>query len=417
MNDNAAQIENTLRDAFNGDVPDRLGIAVSGGGDSMALMYAASRFFGGAQTTLCAATVDHGLRPEAASEAEFVKSAAGTLGLAHNTLTCTVPTTSGNLQSNARDARYQLLSDWAVEQGIQTILLGHTADDQAETVLMRLGRSAGVDGLAAMSERQVRHGITYLRPLLTISRAELRAYLSEAGIEWIEDPSNLNEKFMRIRVRNALDTFEELGISVTALNDVAGSMQEARQALQWYTHQAAQDMATIHSGDVALDPSPFLDLPKDVARRLLIHSIRWVSGASYPPRRKPQEEVLQAVIDGEAATLSGCQILRHNNRIWICREYNAVKSLQAKPGQPWDRRWSVAGPDQRGITIRALGHDGLSQCPDWRETGRPRASLLATPSVWKGEAFVAAPLAGQQRGWQADLIEGDEEFYTAIISH
>lgn len=131
----------------------------------MALLSLLHRLSAAAGTHLEAVTVDHGLRPEAAEEAVFVARYAGTLGLRHETLRWRGWDGQGNLQNAAREARYRLMADWAERRGLPCVALGHTADDQAETVLMRLARRAGVDGLSAMAPRSDRHGITWLRPL------------------------------------------------------------------------------------------------------------------------------------------------------------------------------------------------------------------------------------------------------------
>lgn len=127
------------------------------------------------------------------------------LGVSHDVLVWTGWNGAGNLQDQARRARYGLLTDWAVRRGVSAIALGHTADDQAETLLMRLGRAAGVTGLAGMAARRDQGGIEVLRPMLSITRVRLRAYLSKGGKSWVEDPSNHDERFDRIRARHALD--------------------------------------------------------------------------------------------------------------------------------------------------------------------------------------------------------------------
>ena len=397
--------------------PARLGVAVSGGGDSVALLHILSRCFDPGTVELHAATVDHGLRQEAADEARAVAALAEILDVPHSVLTWRDWDGAGNLQDQARRARYRLLGDWARARGIEQVALGHTADDQAETVLMRLARSSGVTGLSAIPARRTLHGVTFLRPMLGLERAALRAYLRRQGIAWAEDPSNDDDRFDRVRARKALQVLEPLGLTATGLAAVAGNMAQAREALDWYSFLAARELARIDAGAVVLDLRGFRVLPEEIARRLLVRAVMWISGADYPPRRSATATVLGALRRGRSATLGGCRVLSAQGAIWICREYNAVRALSLPAGATWDGRWQLYGDSAADIELRALGRRGLRHCQDWRDSGRPLAALAATPAVWSGDDLVAAPLAGLCNGWRAELIGGDEAFFTTLLSH
>jgi len=123
------------------------------------------------------------------------------------------------------------------------------------------------------------------------------------------------------------------------------------------------------------------------------------------------------VLCGKQRTLHGCLIMPQDAEVRITREFQAVANLACPPTEPWDGRWVLSGLAQKGHELRALGETGLAQCPDWRATGLPRASLLASPAVWDGEKLVAAPLAGLAQGWTAELLRGEESFYADILSH
>ena len=155
-NSPAAALEAALAAVFPDARPTALGVAVSGGGDSVALLCLMADWAAPREVRLAAATVDHGLRPEAAAEAAGVAALCGRLGLAHATLRWEGWDGRGNLMDAARRARRRLLADWAAEQGLAAVALAHTRDDQAETVLMRLARGAGVDGLSAMAGKSRR---------------------------------------------------------------------------------------------------------------------------------------------------------------------------------------------------------------------------------------------------------------------
>ncbi len=231
MTENAEELRAEIRARLPKTLPSRLGVAVSGGGDSAALLLMLNDIAQNEQVKLFAATVDHCLRPDSAVEAQEVSELAACLGITHQTLKWTGWAGQGNLQDQARQARYRLLTEWATHNAISAIALGHTADDQAETFLMRLGRAAGVTGLSGMPVERILDGVTMLRPMLGITRQALRGYLSSEGVGWIEDPSNQDLRFDRIKARQALSDLKGLGISASSLTRVAENLAQAREAL------------------------------------------------------------------------------------------------------------------------------------------------------------------------------------------
>ena len=419
MKPKSVNIIDVIQREFRSGPPARLGVAVSGGSDSIALLHAAATAFEGASTKIAAATVDHGLRAEAADEARFVADVAGSLSVSHDVLTWDGWDGQGNLQARAREARYALLAQWAKSREIAVLAVGHTADDQAETVLMRLTRASGVDGLSGIPRRRTVHGVTVVRPFLDVTRAELRAFLSDHGHGWIDDPSNADPQYERVRLRDAAPQLDELGLTTKALADVANHMARSREALDWYTFLAAREMVQLDAGDVLIELRRFRTLPEEIARRLLVQALCWIGGGPYQPRRDAVMDALAAIRAGKTATLHGCMVMAHSGLIWICREYNAVRDARTPTDRPWDRRWRAVISDESGadLHLRALGRSGLNQIEDWRQTGRPYAALLSSPSLWKGGKLVCAPQAGMAGPAQIELIGGSEEFFASILSH
>ncbi|WP_074221721.1 tRNA lysidine(34) synthetase TilS [Rhodovulum sp. ES.010] len=395
-----------------GDAP--LGVAVSGGGDSVALLLAAAGRAADGGPPVHAVTVDHGLRAEAPGEARFVADLCAGLGVPHATLRWQGWDGRGNLQDAARRARQALIADWAHARGIGRVALGHTRDDQAETVLMRLARGAGLDGLSAMAPDRQAGGLTWLRPFLDLSRADLRAYLTARGQRWIDDPTNEDEGFDRVRIRQALAVLGPLGVTAEGLAATARRLASARAALAHCTADAAARVAEEDRGDVLLSEVGLDALPEEIARRLLNAALTWVASADYPPRAEALLEMRATLAHAPRATLHGCLIARGGGQLRISREPAAVVRAVAAPGALWDGRWCVDGSVEGGEEVRALGESGLAQCPDWRESGLPRASLLASPAVWRGDRLVAAPLAGRAEGWRAWPATA---FTDRIVSH
>lgn len=417
MSEPDSDIPAAVRAWFGPAPPGKLAVALSGGGDSVALLHILTRAFPPGQVQLFAATVDHGLRDGSAQEAAAAGRQAAVLGVPHTILRWDGWDGSGNLQDAARAARYDLLCDWAQGQGIGALALGHTADDQAETLLMRLAREAGVAGLAGIPPRRLRGAVMLLRPLLEIGRAELRSYLRRNGLNWIEDPSNTDDRFARVRTRVALEKLAPLGVTPDALAGVARNMARAEEALGWQAFDAAGRMARVSAGCVALEARALRLLPEEIARRLLVGAVSWVGRSPYPPRRRPVEALLQDLHSGRGATLGGCRIVHRDGEIWICREVAALRGERAAPGAIWDGRWRLTGPAPEGCMVRALGADGLSYCPGWAETGLPRAALEPSPAVWRGDELVAAPLAGRAAGWRAEPAEDSLAFPASLLSH
>ena len=389
--------------------PGRIGVAVSGGSDSLALLHAAAAW---GRAEVDAVTVDHGLRPEAEKEAEYVAGVCDGLGLSHSVLRWDGWDGKGNLQDHARKNRYSLIAEWAEARGLASVALGHTMDDQAETFLMRLARRSGVDGLGVMRSTFSRYGMRFDRPLLMEKREDLRAYLSDLGVAWVEDPSNEDDSFDRVKARNALET---LGIDAEVLFDVSLNLRAASDALSWTARNFACDHVKTVSGDLIFDRARLNRLPSELHRRLLSGALQWVASATYPPRR-------DALIDAEIAchspqnvSLHGCLVLVSDMTVRVVREHAAVARLTGPTDRLWDERWILDGPHAPDLEIRALG-EALKDCPGWRDTRLPRASLIASPAIWRGNALVAAPVAGLHEGWVAKTREL-ADFASALISH
>lgn len=398
--------------------PLKLGVAVSGGSDSTALLYVLHDIACQQDIQLFVVSVDHGLRAQSAAEADQVHMQCRALNLPHNTLPWDGWDGQGNTQNEARQARYALMADWAHERGLDTIALGHTRDDQAETVMMRLARGAGVDGLSAMQKERRWLGITWIRPVLDVGRETLRAYLRAQARTWIEDPSNQDDHYDRIKVRNALKTLNPIGLDVDTLAQVAENLSQARAALDHYTHIEARRLIEIRAGAVTLDWTAFNVLPLEISRRILVQSLCWVGNTGYAPRRASVAALRTAVGGGHDRTLLGCQIRLHGESLWISREYNAVKNQIGPVGDLWDGRWQmrVNGP-QTGLTVAALGNEGLQKRPEWRDCGLPREVLRASPAIWRDGHLMSAPLLDGDTNFAADLIAGENVLFAALLTH
>ncbi|HEX5184525.1 MAG TPA: tRNA lysidine(34) synthetase TilS [Allosphingosinicella sp.] len=272
---------------------DRIGLAVSGGPDSLALLLLAAAARPG---RVAAATVDHGLRPEAAAEADFVASTCSELGVPHAILRASVKP-AASVQAQARSARYEALAGWAAVEGIAAVLTAHHQDDQAETLMMRLARGAGVGGLAGIRAASEIAGLVVCRPLLGWRRETLRALVASAGLRPVADPSNEDERYDRVRMRRNLA--ESSWLDSAALARSAAALAEAEQALDWAADRLAGERVREEGEGLRLDPS---GLPPELLRRLVLLCL-----CRIDPEAAPRGEQVTALLGtlhaGGTATL------------------------------------------------------------------------------------------------------------------
>ena len=384
-----------------------LGIALSGGGDSVALMHLAAEWAARRGCRLAAATVDHGLRPESATEAAAAGAAAARLGLPHQVLHWQAGGASGNLMANARQARLDLLAGWARGQGLDAVALGHTRDDLAETLLMRLARGAGIDGLAAMAARRRDHGMIWLRPLLEVGREELRSYLRAQGVGWIDDPSNDSARFERVRARQAIAA---LGLDPAALAQSAANLGHARAALN-AALMPMLDRAQARHGALLLDRAGFDAAPGEQRRRLIVAAVRFVTGAGYPPRRAGVDHALAALARGARVTLDGA-VLDPGAALLIHREAAGAERASLA-GEVWDNRWRISGL-RAGDSVAALGAD--APAADWRAAGLTHLEAQALPAIRRGAHLIVPALAPAQ-GLTAEPLRGIMDFHGILLGH
>ena len=322
----------------------QIAIGVSGGADSMALALLAAgwaRTKGGAAVAL---TVDHGLRTESAAEARQVARWMRARKIAHRTLRWQGVKPYANVAAAARAARYALLADWCRRNGVLHLLLAHHLDDQAETVLMRLSRGSGADGLAGMAAITELPDVRLLRPLLDVPRERLRATLEQACQPWVEDPTNVDPAFTRVRVRHAL---ADSDLQPRALAETAARLGRARAALEAERARLLAHAAWIHpAGFARLDVALLQAAPEEIGLRALAALLRCISGENYPPRFERLRRLYREIVSGglpKSRTLGGCLIARDRAGLVIAREPAAVSRSASTGGKAtrWDNRFEV----------------------------------------------------------------------------
>lgn len=385
---------------------EKIAIAVSGGADSMALALVSRHCLKQEGGNVVALIVDHQLRPESQDEAKLAHARLQALGLESHILPWkNAAEFHGNLQAAARDARYQLMLDWCTDHGIKHLLTAHHRDDQAETFLLRLARGSGVYGLAGMAEKRTfDDGITLVRPFLDVPKQRLIATCLEASVEWIEDPSNQNMDFDRIKVREALVEGHLPGLSSRQLAETAGRMRRTRQAIEFYEQRwLAQSVEFHDAGFAYLKASALTVEPEEVTLRGLASLIRFAGGGDYVPRFEKLERLWSVIqqTDFRGATLGGAQFsAAPDNRLMVHRELSAVApNSRVSETEVWDNRFRLETKPSatiEALEIGTLGEAGLEVVRQHIDTSNllPRDAALTTPAFFQAGSLIAAPYMG-----------------------
>jgi tRNA(Ile)-lysidine synthase len=401
--------------------PPAIAVAVSGGSDSLGLGLLLAEWVRAQGGNLHVLSVDHGLRPEAADECARVSQIFAAIpGCSAHVLRWQGKKPAQGLQAAARAARYALLTDWCRANGILHLAVAHTAEDQAETVAMRGAHGSGVTGLAGMAAVRPDQGVRVLRPLLSVSRMTIRAWLEARGQSWVEDPSNALTKFERVRVRQELDA----GKSERMLT-LAHQLGVERDACERDAARLLAEAGQVHDGGyVSLAFAALTEAEPPVQAAILRQLFLAVSGNDYAPSiddlvlsltllgaGSPRAQGLAiaggergaGIAKGAAMTLGGCLVQVLRGRFHVFREAAAI-GVPVPVGSgwsgPWDNRFSltVAGglSPAEGWTIAPLGENGLRQAVArfavrLKRHAMPLPARLALPALWHGEHLAAQP--------------------------
>jgi tRNA(Ile)-lysidine synthase len=290
-------------------------VAVSGGGDSLALMLLLAEWAKAeSKPEPVVLTVDHGLRPDSKKDADHVQKLAAAAGLKAHTLVWKGTKPASDVEAEARTARYSLMGQWCAEHHIPALYVAHTLEDQAETFLLRLARGSGVDGLAGMQPVSPLPALEFreiqlVRPLLAFTRDALRDFLKQQKVPWSDDPMNAEPRFARARVRAAWPQLTELGLTPERISNAAEHLARARAALEELTNDFLRRGARFGENSVALDPLRLKMLPREVGLRALAKALSQISGEEYRPRFDSLERLFESIVGGTlggGATLHRC---------------------------------------------------------------------------------------------------------------
>ncbi len=381
--------------------PARLLVAISGGSDSAGLLIALKQAQAavGDGVDLVAATIDHRLRRESADEAIRVGALAAELGIAHVIRAWEDEKPASGVSAAAREARYRLLVEIAREAGADAIVTGHTLDDQRETVAMRSSRSRtdGSLGLAGMAEAVLLDGRVWLfRPFLSSRRADIRNYLSGAGYGWIDDPSNLDPAYERVRARLMLAAEGE-----TAAGDWH-AIADRRQALSHAAAKLLAEHVTVHQQVIAAVAPAALSGPPDVIGHALSALIAVLGGRAHGPGADRMARVMDFVTTGSPGRMTAGRVLidRRRDGLYLMRENRDILPLRLKPGAAgvFDGRFRVELAEGDGPAVVCAGtHADERALADFAglPSGIARAAARIRPEIRNLDA--GAGVAGDAR--------------------
>jgi tRNA(Ile)-lysidine synthase len=389
----------------------RIAAGVSGGPDSMTLALLLEAWAAARGGSAVALIVDHGLRAGSAAEARQVATWLAALGFEHHLLAWRGPKPRSNQQAAARAARYALLSGWCRRHGVLHLATGHHRDDQAETLLLRLGRGSGLDGLAGMPAARELAALRLLRPLLSVPKARLEATLRKRGHPWIEDPGNRNPAYARTRLRRLQPELDARGLTAPRLAAAAGHLGRARAALERAVASLLAGAVTIDPAGYAwLEPEPLVSAGPETGQRALARVLMAVGGGGYAPRLERLSRLYDRLSTGlgRGATLAGCRILPRRGRLLIVREPAAAEAVAVQPGAQlrWDGRFEVvlardAGGGRGSLVLGSLGEAGWARISDGLDQARagvvPAAARVALPALSDRQGLLMVPHLGYQR--------------------
>ncbi len=345
----------------------QIAVAVSGGADSMALTLLLNEWGQDHNCKINALTVNHGLRKEAAKEAEQVRKWLKKCNINHHILTYSGEKPQSNIQEEARNIRYSLMLEWCKANNISSLFVAHHMEDQAETFLLRLERGSGIDGLAAMLPVSERDGIHIRRPLLEVTKNQLKQYLNRQNQKWIDDPSNNDTAHKRNNLRKVLQKIGDITDSVLTkrLADTAHHMARARAALELESTRHMAACVTLHpAGFCTFHHEKFVNIPEEIALRILSRILITISGSREKPRFDKLENLYNSILDNpdrlRGVTLHGCKVFKPPRKkqqlVFIYREPARIQeNLAVTKDIPltWDSRFTIefSGQNDSGLVV------------------------------------------------------------------
>ena len=377
---------------------ERFAIAVSGGSDSLALSVLAKLYSLENDNDFVSLIIDHKLRKESAEEARVTYKNLTQNKIKAKILTYQGEKFSSNIQKKARDLRYDLFHKYCAKNKIKFLILAHHQDDLIENFYIRLIRGSGIKGLTSLQNIfEYNKNFYLLRPLLNFNKQELLSVTKKSYSSWIEDPSNKNDKFLRVRIRKMQTKLQKEGFDPKRIIKTIDNLNTAKDSLDFYIFKSEKKYLNFYKeGYATLKSSIFNNEAQEVIFRVIIKAIHFVSGEYYPPRSDSLKGLMKNLLakSFKSSTLGGCLIEKNKNIISFYREDRniAVETLsKTKQKTNWDDRFLVNKNfnNQQQLVVKKLGNHGIEYLRKnkFNDYGNkiPVHAKKTLPSFWNNE--------------------------------
>ena len=377
---------------------EKYAIAVSGGSDSLALSTLAKLYSLENDNDFVALIIDHKLRKESANEAKQTYKSLTQNKIKAKILTYQGEKFSSNIQKKARDLRYDLFEKYCKKNKIKFLILAHHQDDLIENFYIRLIRGSGIKGLTSLQNIfEYNKDFYLLRPLLNFNKQELLSVTKKSYSSWIEDPSNKNDKFLRVRIRKMQSKLQKEGFDPKRIIKTIENLNTAKDSLEFYIFKSEKKyLKFFKEGYATLKSSIFNNEAQEVIFRVIIKAIHYVSGEYYPPRSDSLKSLMKnlSAKSFKSSTLGGCLIEKNKNIISFYREDRniAVETLnKTKQKTSWDDRFLVNKNfnNQQQFVVKKLGNHGIEYLRKnkFNDYGNkiPVQAKKTLPSFWNNQ--------------------------------
>ncbi len=374
----------------------KVALAVSGGSDSLAMMYMLGDLFA---LKPCILTVDHDLRQESLQECLYVQRQARALGFKCEILKWVRKTSENVMQSDARYVRYCMISDWCKLHDIECICTAHHIDDIVETMAINVARGSGVDGLIGLGEEV--QGLKLLRPMMQYTKMQLREYLSDMGVLWKEDPSNSNDKYTRTFYRKLFDD-KKGGLIRDRLLLLRNHIKSAKQSIDFYVQKFEEGCVQVCRiyGYAKIKYLDILSYPEETVMRVILKVIAKLTNCIYKPRFRGMKELMMRIKNKGSCTMCGCIVRWYRGEILLMREYAAIKNsaVHLRRGMYciWDNRFLIESKSNE-LTCKALDNPCI-QDHLLKNDNVCRDVLRSLPAARKSNRLVFAPCIASRNG-------------------
>ncbi len=390
---NFTEFEKSLNEIGPFENSPKFAVALSGGVDSMSLLFLTKEFAEKHQGSVIALTLDHSLRSSSNFEAQKVAQIMKSANISHQILEWrhekAIP--SSNIQAKAREARYEILTNFCLENDILHLLTGHNLNDISENFLIRLERGSSSTGLSAMRAISSFNQIQILRPLLKFSKTQIQNFAEKNHLEWVEDPSNKNTKFTRNRIRAAI------GHDTHLISRIAKSAFQIGRTEEMISEMADKfffNHVTIsEKGFAEIDFAAFCQENPEITLRILARTLQIVSSATHKARFENLSNLHHGIIQRKKSsfTLSFCQIIIKKEKILIIKELNSPISKLKFGKNIWDGRWVIDNPLQETLLISHLREEKWAKIPTLKKLKIDKRILFTLPCIEKSNGEIIIP--------------------------